>query len=104
VTAPNFRRFTCNVAYEAPGAVQIRWTRDNAAVTAWNDLPGVGAPCPAGSQVDVSVTVSGASGTAPPASGSVYCPEPEPPCNPICPIEPLVDGPDGLAGRREGIY
>jgi hypothetical protein len=54
--------------------------------------------------VDVSVTVSGASGTAPPASGSVYCPEPEPPCNPICPIEPLVDGPDGLAGRREGIY
>jgi hypothetical protein len=95
------RRFTCSVQYQASGAVQIRWTQYNAAVPAWDGLTSVNAACPAADVVDVSVTVSSASGTVS-RSDSVYCPEP--PCPRICPIDPLADRPDTLAVRREGIY
>jgi hypothetical protein len=93
------------VQYQAPGAVQIRWTQYNASQPAWDNLTTVSGPCLAGDVVDVSVTVSNASGAAPPAYDSAYCPEP--PCPKICPIEPLVDGGagrDGRAGRRDGLY
>jgi hypothetical protein len=96
------RRFSCSLQYQAVDAVQIRWTQYNAAVPAWDGLTFVSATCPASDTVDVTVTVSGASGTAS-SSDSVYCPEP--PCPRICPIEPVPDRMGAtLAARREGIY
>jgi hypothetical protein len=95
------RRFTCSVQYQAANAVQIRWTQYNAAVPAWDGLTSVSATCPASDIVDVSVTVSSASGTES-RYDAVYCPDP--PCPRICPIDPLTDWPGTLAVRRDGTY
>jgi hypothetical protein len=78
------RRFTCVVAYEAPGAVQVRWTRSNASVPAWDDLTSVGGNCPPLAFIEVTVMVSNPTG---PASGQASFECPEPPCPRICPID-----------------
>jgi hypothetical protein len=95
-------QFTCTVQYQSPIAVQIRWTQYFVAVPAWDNLTTVRSACPAGDVVDVSVTVSSAGGSVS-RSDSILCPDPEPPCNPICPIDPATDRQFGLAAGRERI-
>jgi len=94
----NVRTFTCTVAYQAPGAVQISWTKNSVAVPTWNSLTTVSSSCPYDAYLEITVTVSGPTGTAPPRTGDTYCPER--PCPKICPVPPLEPlGADSPAAR-----
>jgi hypothetical protein len=82
------RTFACTMTYQAPGAVQISWTKNSLPVAAWDGQLSVSSTCPYDAYLAITVTVSGATGTAPPRTGDTYCPER--PCPKICPVPPLA--------------
>ena len=90
------------MTYQAPGAVQIRWTKNSQHVPTWDGVTAVSSPCPYDAYLEITVTVSGSTGTAPPRTGDTYCPER--PCPRICPVPPLAplgaDAPAPSAWRR----